>query len=187
MPAELVTLFVDDRALRAVEPTPFEERAIVVACEEAGLLALAALGDIESGSGRLGARLGLRQLAQRELDPLELLGVQLREHVRLVLVRVCRAREQPPAVALEDSCVVARPELVRARLGREREELVEAEAAVAAPARVRRLAAGIPLDERLHNGAAELLAEIERHVWKSEPVTGLAGCDHGFRRAAGTL
>ena len=187
VPAELAALLVDDRAVRAVEPSPLEEGAIVVAGEEARLLALAALGDVEACGGRLRARLGLRQLAERELDPLELLGVELREHVRLVLVRIGRAREQPPAVALDDSRVVARPELPGAGPGREREQLVEAEAAVAAPARVRRLAARVPLDERLDDGAAELLAQIERHVREPERVTGLPGRDHGLRRAAGAL
>ena len=71
--------------------------------------------------------------------------------------------------------------------GGESEQLVEAEAAVAAPARIRRLAACVPLDERLDDGAPELLAEIERHVREPERVTGLAGRDHGLGRAAGAL
>ena len=72
-------------------------------------------------------------------------------------------------------------------LAGEREQLVEPEAAVATSARVGGLAARIALDERLDDGAAELLAEIERHVGKSERVTRLPGCDHSFRRAAGPL
>ena len=82
---------------------------------------------------------------------------------------------------------MARPELPGARPGSEGEQLVEPEAAVATSARVGGLAARIALDERLDDGAAELLAEIERHVGKPERVTRLPGCDHSFRRAARAL
>ena len=170
-----------------LEAAPLEEGAVVVAGEEAGLLALPALGDGEPRGARLGARLGLRLLAERELDPLEERRIERGEHVRLVLVRVGRASEQAAAVALDDPRVVAGPELRRARALGEGEQLVEAEAAVAAAARVRGLAARVRRDERVDDGAAELLAEVERHVRQAERVAGLARRDHGFRRAAGAL
>ena len=143
VPAELAAVLVDDRALGGLEAAALEEGAVVVAGEEAGLLALAALGDVEAGSGRLGARLRLRLLAERELDPVEQRRVERGEHVGLILVRVGRAGEQPPAVALDDARVVAGPELRRSGALGEGEQLVEAEAAVAAAARVRRLAARV--------------------------------------------
>ena len=59
--------------------------------------------------------------------------------------------------------------------------------AVAAAARVRRLAARVAGDERVDDGAAELLAQVERHVRQPERVAGLARGDHGLGRAAGAL
>ena len=164
VPAELDAVLVDDRPVGRLEPAALEEGAVVVAGEEARLLALAPLGDREPCGGCLGTRLGLRQLAERELDPLELRRVERGEHVGLVLVRIGGAGEQPAAVALDDPRVVARPELRGACALGEREQLVEPEAAVATAARVRRLAARVRGDERVDDCAAELLAEVERHV-----------------------
>ena len=168
VPAELAAVLVDDRSVGRLEAAALEEGAVVVAGEEARLLALAALGDVEAGGGRLGAGLGLRQLAERELDPVELRRVERGEHVRLVLVGIGRAREQPPAAALDDPRVVTGPELRRAGPLGEGQQLVEAEVAVAAPARVRRLAASVRRDEGVDDGAAELLAQVERHVREPE-------------------
>ena len=185
--AELAPALVDDRPVGPLEPSALEKRAVVVAGEEAGLLAFAALGDLEAGRGRLGTHLGLRLLAERELDPAEQGGIERGEHVRLILVRIGRTREQATAVALDDPRVVAGPELCRAGPLREREELVEAEVTVAAPARVRRLAACVRLDERVDDGAPERLAEVERDVREPERVAGLARGDHRFRGAARPL
>ena len=69
----------------------------------------------------------------------------------------------------------------------EREQLGEAEAAVAADARVRRLAARVAADERRDDGAAELLAEVERDVRQAELVAGRAGGEHRLGRAARAL
>ena len=185
--AELSALLVDDRSLGALEPLPLEEGAIVVAGEEARLLALAALGDLETGGGRLGPRLRLRLSAEGELDPIEHLRVERREHVRLVLVRIRAPREQAAAVALDDPCVVTGPERRCTGTVREGEKLVEAEAAVAAPAGIRRLATCVPLHERLDDGGPELLAQVERHVRDAERMAGLTRGDHRLRRAAGAL
>ena len=164
-----------------------EEGAVVAAGEEARLLALAPGGRCEPGGGRLGARLGLRQLAERELDPVEEARVERREHVGLVLLRVGRACEESAAAVLDDPRVVAGPEPRRPGAAREREQLGEAEAAVAAAARVRRLAARVAPDERIDDRAAELLAQIERHVREPARVTRLARRDHRLGRAAGAL
>ncbi len=65
---------------------------------------------------------------------------------------------------LDDARVMARCKPVAAGAGREREQLVEAEAAVAADARVRRVALRIPAHERRDNGGSELFAQVERDV-----------------------
>ena len=70
---------------------------------------------------------------------------------------------------------------------REGEQLGEAEAAVAADARVRRLAARVAAHEGRDDGTAELLAQVERHVRKPEPMARLARGDHRLGRAAGAL
>ena len=65
-----------------------------------------------------------------------------------------RAGEELPAAVLDDARVVAGREPRRAGAAREREQLREAEAPVAARARVRRLAARVALDERLRRPRA---------------------------------
>src|SRR6266508_879658 len=104
--AELVAVLVDDCTLCGSETAALEERAVVVPGEEARLLALAARRAREACTLRLGASLGLGLLAEREHDPVELPGIELPEHVGLILLRVDRAREQTAAVALDDACVV---------------------------------------------------------------------------------
>ena len=69
----------------------------------------------------------------------------------------------------------------------EREQLGEAEAAVAARARIRSLAAGVAANERSDDRAAELLAQIERHMRHAESMARLARRDHALGRAAGAL
>ena len=185
MTAELDAVLVDDRAGTAGEPLPLEERAVVVAGEEARLLALGALGHGEAGRGRLVAGRALALAAERERDAVEQRRVDGREHVGLVLGRVVAARDQPQPVALDDPGVVAGPEHVGAGPLGEVDERVEPEAAVAAHARIRGQALRVALDERPHDGGAELLAEVERDVRKPEPMARLARGDHG-RRASST-
>jgi len=83
--------------------------------------------------------------------------------------------------------VVAGGEPGRADSLREGEQRAEAEATVAAHARVRRLAARVAADERLDDSLAEGLAEIERDVREPEGLARLARRDHRGRRAAHTL
>src|SRR5204862_1713349 len=87
MRAELRSGGVDDHALARREAVAREEVAVVVAGEEAGLLALRATGDVEAGTRRLVARRLLVLLAEREPDAAELARIDACEHVRLVLAR----------------------------------------------------------------------------------------------------
>ena len=95
----------------------------------------------------------------------ELFRVERGQHEQLVLVGIDRACKQAPAAAFDDAGVVTGPELGGACSVRERQELVEAEVAVAAPARIRCLATRVDrVDERVDDGVAELFAPVERHV-----------------------
>ena len=85
-----------------------------------------------------------------------------------------RAGEQAAAPMFGDARVVARREARGPGAGGEGEQFGEAEAAVAADARVRRLAAGVAGDEGVHDGRAELAPEIERDMRQAEPVARLA-------------
>ena len=106
------------------------------------------------------------------------------EHVALILARVGAASEEPASVALDDARVVAGRDPRRADAVGEREQLVEAERAVAADARVRRLALRVAGDERRHDGLAELLAQVERDVRDAARVARPARREHRARRAA---
>src|SRR4051794_13770196 len=187
MAAELSALLAHDRALAGLEPMTLEERAIVVSGEEARLLTFLSPRDGEAVALRLGAGLGLRLLAEGEDDAFELRRIKPREHVRLILVRIGRAREQPLTAMLDDARVVPGREHVGARMAGEREQPAEAESAVAAHARIRRLAALVAAHERIDDGATEVLAQVERDVRDAERVARLAGRDHRFGRAARPL
>src|SRR5439155_26928860 len=157
--AELRPVLADDRAFLRLEPVPVEEGSVVVAGEEARLLALRPPGGGEAGTLGLGPRRLLRLLPEREGDACKVPRVEGGEHVALVLGRIRAAGEQQPSVALDDPRVVAGREALGAGPAREREKLREAEAAVAARARVRRLAARVATHERRHHRAAELVAQ----------------------------
>jgi hypothetical protein len=91
------------------------------------------------------------------------------------------------SAALEDPRVVARPQGLRSRALGELEQRVEPERAVAARARVRRVAGRVPGRERADHGRPELLAQVERDVWEPEAVAGGACGRHRLGRAAGAL
>src|SRR5919108_187621 len=110
-------VLVLDVALFRREPVPAEERAVVVAPEEARLLAL------RPASGRKACALGLsssvvlRLVAEREPDSAEDPRIESRQHVRLILRRVGAPGEQQLPVPLDDPGVVARRQ-ARGRPGR---------------------------------------------------------------------
>ena len=187
MRPELVPLLVDDRAGAGGQTTASEKGAVVVTGQEARLLALAPVRDREPCALRLRPR-GLLVLgAEREPDAIEPPGIELREHVRLILRLVERAVEQQPAPVLERARVMAGREAVAAGPGREREQLAEAEAAVAGDARIRRLTARVAVHERGDDRPPERFPQVERDVRQTEAVTGLPGGDHGVGGAAGPL
>src|SRR5262249_45367253 len=116
---------IDDGALSGTNALTLEERAVVVAAEEARLLALRTLGGRESRRSRLRACLVLRLVAEGEADALEDSRIDVREHVRLVLSLVDRAAHEASAVPLDHAGVVPRPQFVGARTFGESHELVE--------------------------------------------------------------
>ena len=88
---------------------------------------------------------------------------------------------------LDDPCVVACRELVRAGTVRERKQPGKAKAAVAVDARVRRLAAFVAAHERLDYGTAKFLPQVECHVGHAQRVTCRAGSKDRVGRAADPL
>src|SRR5207302_5964853 len=158
-----------DRAGGRREAVACEEVPIVAAGEEARLLALGARGDRQAPGARLGAHLVLRALAEREVDALEVAGVEAGEHVGLVLAPVGRAREEPPPLVAHRTSVVPGHESLRARAAGEREQLGEAERAVAAHAGIRSLAARERAPERPGGGAPEPLAKSPGDVRQAQP------------------
>ena len=149
---------VDDLAGLAPNALALEEGAVVVAAEEARLLALGSPCRREPRGGGLRPRLVLRLLAEREAHALEERRIDGGEHVRLVLLRVGAATDESHAVPLDDASVVTRPELVRSGTVGECHELVEAKRAVAAHARIRRLPVLVCACERIDDRALEVLA-----------------------------
>ena len=103
VPGDLPPVLVEHGPVAACEPVAREEVPVVVSGEEARLLALRPGGRREARGARLGARLVLPLLAEREPEPWQMARVEAREHVGLVLGRIRAAGEQEPAAVLGDS------------------------------------------------------------------------------------
>ena len=174
--AELAAGLVDDRPRGAARrPCTLEERAVVAAGEEARFLALRARrAAARPGCGRLGTRGVLRLLAEREVDAVESAGGTVASMYDWSLRGVGAAGDEAEAVPFGDARVVAGPEPLRPGALREGEQRVEAEGAVAADAGFGVRPRAYAVDERRDDGAAELLAQVERHVRQPERVAGLA-------------
>src|SRR6266487_3150682 len=184
---ERSTLLVADLALLGGEPLALEEAAVVVPCEEARLLALAAARGGQVRASRLSSRLFLCLPSERKGDPVEHVRRKRREHVGLVLSHVGRAGDQAAAVPLDDARVVARPQDIGPGRGRERDEPVKAERPIAGRARIRSLPGLVAGDEGRDDRRAKVLAQVERHVRQAELVAGRPGSGDRLCRAAGAL
>ena len=177
----------DDRPGVHAKALALEERAVVVATQETGLLALAPSRRSQPGVQRLDTRLRLRLLAERKPHMPEQRRIDGREHVGLILDLVGRTRDEAEPVALDDAGVVTRPQLVCAGTPCKCHELVESKRPVAAHARIRRLPRVVRMREWIDDRVLELLAQVERHVREPALVTrGPRRCDRG-RRAARAL
>ena len=93
---------VDDRTGRGRQTTALEEPAVVAAGQEARLLALGAVGDLEAGGRRLRTCLLLQRVAERKPDLAEQGRVEAGKHVGLVLLHVRGPPEQSEAAMLDD-------------------------------------------------------------------------------------
>jgi hypothetical protein len=85
-----------------------EEGAAAEPRHEAEVLALALVRDRQSGVARERADGVLRQAAEREAEAVEQARVELREHVALVLLRVCGSAHQRAVLVARDARVVTR-------------------------------------------------------------------------------
>ena len=171
----------------AREPGALEEVAVVAAAEEAGLLALGGARRRRDPRLRLAPASAPSSARRAGTRAAEQVRVDRGEHVALVLRGVDARARARAAVALDDPRVVAGRKPRRADAVGEGDELVEAEAAVATHARVRRRAGRVTGDEGLDDRAAELLAQVESDVREPARVAGRARLDHGRGRAAGAL
>src|SRR4029450_9706122 len=102
---ELTSVLGDNRAARGGQAVSLQEHSVVAAREEACLLAIGTAGDCEPGALCLGTRFLLRLVAEWKPEPVEEARIEPREHVRLVLVVVCRAREQKAVATAGDAGV----------------------------------------------------------------------------------
>src|SRR5439155_26020418 len=175
MPPELSSALVHYRAVPGLEALAFEERAVVVACEEARFLALAAPGRGQAGSLRFGTRLALGLLTERKRDAVQACRIDSSEHVGLILLRVRRSGEEPPPLVLDDSSVMTGGQRFRTGSPRKCEQSSEAKAAVAVNAGIRRLSALVPSNKRIDDCPAKRFAPVEGDMRHSEAGKRPAG------------
>src|SRR5262249_1963836 len=149
-------VLVDDGSALRQQSAPLEERPVVVAAEEAGLLALGSGRDRQPRARRLLPCLLLRLPAEREPDANEPTRIKPREHVRLILLGVYSAGEEQTSSMLDGTGVVSSGQPSCTCPPGEREQLAEAESSVAPSTGIRGLAAHVPADERLDDCSSEL-------------------------------
>ena len=95
---------VENRAAASPRRSLCDERRVVAVGHEADLLAVGLVGDREPEPARLGAHGRLRQRAHREQRSRQLLLRQREQEVRLVLVAIDAALEQPSSVVRRARC-----------------------------------------------------------------------------------
>src|SRR5581483_1237884 len=161
---ELVTRIVDDASWteeRRRAPARDEPGRVAVG-HEADLHALGLGGDRKPEPRRLGAHLGLRQLADGEERPRELLVPESEEEVRLVLRCVDGGAETEPSGLRigRDARVVAGREPRRAELAGAAPEEPELHVLVAARARIRRPPGQVLCHEGPHDVALEGIGHV---------------------------
>ena len=173
-----------------------QEGALARARQEAQVLRVAPVRDRQAGRRRQLAHLRLGHLSQRKPQPRERLGRERRQHIALVLARVGRGAQQrhsrvfiPDRVRapLEHPRVVAGRERPRAQPVGQLEHRVEPHVAVAAHARVRRLAGRVVGQPGIDDAGAELGAQVDREVGHAQAVRQLARAADRLRRAAARL
>ena len=187
VPADLPALEIEDGPVPRLEAVATEERAVVVAREEAGLLTLCAIGHRKPGAPSLGPGLLLRPLSERKPDAGQLGGIDTPEHVGLILLAVERTAHEHAPAALDDARVVTGDQAPCTQPCTRGKESGEAQVSVATGAGVRRLAPRVALDERPDDRGSERVAQIQRDVRNAPGVTELAGHADRRRGTAGTV
>ena len=149
-----------------------EKAGPVGAGQEAQVLRVGLARDRQAGIGGDPSDLRLGQLAERKAHPRQRRRRKRREHVGLILGGVSRDAQQRPIwmIGLCDPRVMTGRKPGAAEAFGEVEHRVEADVAVAADARVRRLPGGEAGDERLDHAGPELRAQIDREVGQSHRV-----------------
>ena len=164
-----------------------EEAVAIGAGQEAQVLRVGLVRDHEPGRAGAGPHLGLAQRPEREAQPRQRGRRDRAEHVRLVLGRVGGGAQQRTLAVVGHARVVPGGQRRRAHAVGQREHVVQAHGAVAAHARVRRLARGVRGQERVDDAGAEAVPQVEREVRQAEPVRERPRFAHGRRRAARAL
>ena len=185
MLAETLALLADDLAGPGdIRPPPGHEIGVGALADEADLLALRLLRHRQAEIARELPHLRLGQVAERELDEVELLLRQGVEDVALVLAGVDRA-EEPVRRAPLDPGVVTGRQAIGAEQLRAVDEVAELDVAVALQAGIRRPPGGVLVDEAVDDRLAELGFHIDGVERNADHVAGRAGVVHGRDAAAG--
>ena len=182
VPSHDGALAVDDVTGQRLDAATLEE-ALVPLDGEADLLALGLVRHLETGLRRGGARLGLGELAERELEARQDPRRHRPQHVRLVLGAVGGARHEGLAVPPHQAGVVTGGHARQAQLTGQGDERRQAHR-VAVDAGVGRLAAQVAALERSHDRVLELGLEVEDVMRKAELRGGTGGALQSTGRAA---
>ncbi|CAB5014900.1 unannotated protein [freshwater metagenome] len=179
----LAGLSIADDPLLLAEPGR-EEIAGAPVGDEADVVAVGLLGDQQSAVERLGAHGLLMVVAQRKHRALELRGLEHREHVGLILGRVCRAVKFDTGRTVGQARVVAGGHGVEAKVNRAIEHSGELNVLVAAQAGVGGTARRILGHEVVDDLGLELLGEIPHVERNAQHVSHPACIASVFERAA---
>src|SRR5262245_580176 len=168
--AELMTALVDDGSFPRDRGLPtLDERRVIAVGNETDLLAVGLLGDCQPQATCLPAHLGLGERAHRKHRTRELLLRQRKEEVRLILVGIHAALQQPSTVRIAlHARVVAGRDLLGAESARALQERRELQVAVAMRTWQRRPSGCVLLNEVRDHSLAKLALEIDNVVRKAD-------------------
>jgi hypothetical protein len=179
--AQLVAVDVHDLAGGGSEAVGEEGPGVAVR-DEADVVAVGLVGDLEPAPVGLPPDVGLGGVTQREERVRKLLGRAHGQDVRLVLALV----HTPPQLAARKLRVVPRAHSVEAEGQRAVEQRLKLDLLVAAQAGVGSTARGVLGHEVLHHVAVEALGQVPDVERDSDHVGGPAGVPRVLQGATAT-
>ncbi len=189
MGADDAAVEIDDIAgFDRIRPQPPDDVGVAPGRHEADVLAVVLVGDLEAEAARELAHLGLRSVAERKAQIVELVARGREQEIALVAIGVGGAEQRPRSVGkTARGDIMAGGERRGAELARGLQKVAELDRAVALDAGHRRLAERVAVGEIVDHRFAEAVLVIQHVMRDADPLGDIAGIVDVLAGAAGAL